>query len=152
MSLKERLQVTLRPAPNEDDGNSWVMGWDVSSDHKRTKLGVPNMGDNNGVVFDTAKMTEPVFNQLPPGIDIDRIRGAHDQQMPLVVAGASDVSGVQAALEFQSTTSRGTAVHDMGMTDDQYHGEHVDLFYGTAYGTGGDPDGFVERNNYLDRL
>jgi hypothetical protein len=33
----------------------------------------------------------------------------------------------------------------MGMTDDLYTGEHCDHFYGDA-------DGFVERNNYLDRL
>ena len=50
---------------------------------------------------------------------------------------------------------RGWDRHLIKPQDDQYHGEHVDLFYGTVVGTD-DADnkvtGFIERNNYLDRL
>ena len=40
---------------------------------------------------------------------------------------------------------------EMKSTDDQYSGEHIDLFYGEAVDEKGNI-GFSERNNYLDRL
>jgi hypothetical protein len=38
----------------------------------------------------------------------------------------------------------------MAPTDDQYSGEHIEMFYGEAFGDDRRV-GFVERNNYLDR-
>lgn len=40
---------------------------------------------------------------------------------------------------------------EMNGCDDSYTGEHVDHFYGEAVGDDGKA-GFVERNNYLDRM
>ena len=151
MSLKEKFQITVRPAPDEDDGNEWVWAADLVNKNKPKKSTIDDT-HVTGEVFSNTSMAGQFLNHTPPGMDISNQCNFTQGQMPLSVAGSTDVSGVQASLEFQSTKSRGTAIHNMGMTDDQYNGEHIDLFYGTAYGTDGDPDGFVERNNYLDRL
>jgi hypothetical protein len=84
---------------------------------------------------------EPAFgqarNKMPPGMDI----GSVDCNMPLSLAGSSDVS-----CDTNVTSLRdGYTRRDMGNCDDQYTGEHVDSFYG-------DSGGFAERSNYLDRL
>lgn len=64
-----------------------------------------------------------------------------DHGMPLSLAGATDVTDNVN----QADLKRGYDLHAMQGTDDQYTGEHVDHFYGDA-------GGFVERNNYLDRM
>lgn len=62
--------------------------------------------------------------------------------MPMSIAGASDVSR---GTTYKNSMKQGFEKNPMGMTDDLYTGEHADHFYGDA-------GGFVERNNYLDRL
>lgn len=71
--------------------------------------------------------------------------------MPLSTASATDVSKVvgKKALEC------GFTLHNMDSVDDQYTGENMDHFYGAAIGNddeGNRYEGFVERNNYLDRI
>ena len=149
MSMKEKFQITHRPIPVEDGENQWLWGGKTPNYQK----------DKFGVRVTTPKSTSVITNvetagnlqQLPPGMDIDNQMRVLINDMPLVVAGANDVSGHLAALENQSTMSRGTSLEQFGATDDQYTGEHIDLFYGEAYGDDGTV-GFVERNNYMDRL
>ncbi len=62
------------------------------------------------------------------------------RQMSLVTASSTDVTDVVNPWDLK----RGYGVHKMSGTDDMYTGEHADQFYGEV--------GFVERNNYLDRL
>jgi hypothetical protein len=61
--------------------------------------------------------------------------------------GNTDVSGGVNAGAMQ----RGFSRYDMKGTDDQYGGEHIDLFYGEVEDEKGNV-GFAERNNYLDRI
>ncbi|MDB5975152.1 MAG: hypothetical protein JWR07_1912 [Nevskia sp.] len=114
---QERLQVIVKPRPEQ--GDSWV---DVES--ARVHVGVPQPHD--------------AFNKMPPGYDAS---SALDSFGTTHLAGSDDVSGGVTAKD----VVRGYGKKKMGAADDQYTGEHVDLFYGDA-------GGFCERNNYLDRL
>jgi len=92
----------------------------------------------------------PKFNQLPPGMEIDNQMRFTQGAMPLSLAGKTDVTDNVTPKTLIGGFTRLT----MCATDDQYTGEHVDQFYGLAYGTdseGGVVEGFAERNNYLDR-
>jgi hypothetical protein len=90
------------------------------------------------------------LNVIPPTEIREPCVEAH--QLPLSMrAGETDVSDYVATAE---SLADGFTRCPMVSTDDQYTGEHVDLFYGTARGSDDTAevyDGFVERNNYLDR-
>ena len=73
-------------------------------------------------------------NQMPPGME------GEGHNLPCTM-GEEDVSHDVNGQAF----AQGFTKRKMHCTDDQYTGEHVDLFYGDA-------GGFAERNNYLDRL
>jgi hypothetical protein len=78
------------------------------------------------------------FNRMPVGY----ITGDNGMaQFTAGFGGDTDVSGGVTP----KSLGQGYERKDMKNSDDQYTGEHVDLFYG-------DSGGFVERNNYLDRL
>jgi hypothetical protein len=123
MSLQEKFQISVLARPEADD--KW-QDWTEASVRKAHE-------DKHGV--EAAKLWTRL-NKVP-GLNID------DQvttNMPLVMAGATDVT---------NHTNKGAFVKgftkaEMKGTDDQYTGEHTDLFYGDA-------GGFVERNNYMDR-
>ena len=65
--------------------------------------------------------------------------------------GDTDVSGVSTFENPEKLFEDGYKRREMKATDDQYSGEHIDLFYGEAVDEKGQT-GFAERNNYLDRL
>jgi hypothetical protein len=77
---------------------------------------------------------------MPPGMELDNQSSLEMHQMPLSMAGETDVSKDTNPESFREGFKR----VDMKGTDDLYTGEHTDLWYGDA-------GGFVERNNYLDR-
>ena len=103
-----------------------------------------------GPPLDAAGTPVTRLNILPPtGID-DWV--TDEEQMPFSRrAGASDVSDYLASREsLRDVFTR----CPFAATDDQYTGQHMDLFYDTPEGkddAGDTYDGFVERNNYLDR-
>ena len=71
--------------------------------------------------------------------------------MKLTTMGETDVTDVSTGDMLRA----GFCVHNMDAADDQYTGEHMDHFYGDAEGEddeGNHYTGFVERNNYLDRM
>ncbi len=76
------------------------------------------------------------FNVIPD------LNAEGTKSMPFVLSGESDVSCCQVEPE---NLGKGYQKVEMKGCDDQYTGEHVDHFYGDA-------GGFVERNNYLDRM
>lgn len=79
------------------------------------------------------------MNVMPPGMS-QSAQHTEISNQPLVMSGESDVTVTKPA-----NWNKGFTNLEMKGTDDCYTGEHVDLFYG-------DSGGFVERNNYLDRL
>lgn len=115
--MQEKFQITvpLKQQGKDGAGDGWV-----TPNSQMVKF------PQDHLVLPTTGITSPVVER---------------DGMPLSIAGTTDVSGAQAELSAQH---KGYSLGDMGMTDDLYTGEHVDLFYG-------DTGGFVERNNYLDR-
>lgn len=129
-NLQEKFQITA-PSNKNDDANEekWV-----TPDSQHVRYPEYTLGEG--------------FNVLPPTGLHEPVISEH--QMPLVLAGSTDVTDCVSG----SALKDGFVHHNMEGTDDQFTGEHVDLFYGEAVGTndaGHEVTGFVERNNYLDR-
>lgn len=137
MSLQEKFQVTIPPKKDEVE-NEWI---DLSSVRKTGEAGF--IHSNN--VSATADVTTKT-NYMPPGMEIDNQHRVRIENMPLSMAGATDISADANAEAFAEGFSR----KEMSGTDDQYTGEHMDHFYGEVVDENGKA-GFVERNNYLDR-
>lgn len=124
MCLAEKFQITV--PYKETGGEPWA---DVKT--VRTHKGVTQPEDGNK------------FNHMPIGYD-----GAADETgFVHGFGGDTDVSKVITNKSLRTGFHRA----DMKGTDDQYSGEHMDLYYGEAVDEAGNV-GFVERNNYLDRL
>ena len=118
MSLQEKFQISV-PAKEEVE-QPWV----------------------------TAESQRPHMNREPAGLYTSlnkmpstQIDDCVTHDMPLSLAGATDVTD---HISEKALNKRGFVRAEMKGTDDQYTGEHTDLFYGDA-------GGFVERNNYMDR-
>jgi hypothetical protein len=139
MSLQEKFQVTLPPAPDVEDGNEWRS---FASARTTGEAGFIHSNNKDAVADVTMKT-----NFLPPGMEIDNQRRVRIGAMPVSLAGATDVSERPTSPEGMR---EGFVRYNLDGADDQYTGEHMDHFYGEVVGDGGNP-GFVERNNYLDR-
>ena len=134
MSLAEKFQITTPYRDAHDDGEQWATiescreSSEFSETYKKGKLNWIPQNDlmNNGV--------EPTDTKFARGY-----------------GGNTDVSGERVFASPDKLFKEGYARLDMKATDDQYSGEHVDLFYGDAVDEAGNV-GFSERNNYLDRL
>ena len=139
MSLQEKFEVMLPAAPKEDDGKAGV-------DFKAAR----NTGQTGRLHRNNTTSAEDVggkFNFHSPGTDIGDQERSTQNQMPLSMAGATDVSDHVNPETFKMGFKR----HPMAGCSDEYSGEHIDLFYGEAIGDDGN-EGFCERNNYLDRM
>lgn len=123
--LQEKIQVTV-VQNKKDSENEWAS----FESCRESQSGV-----------DTVNM-----NCMSPGMDISNQNSSQINQMPLSCAGESDVS----ADTNPSAFADGYLRRKMRGIDDQYTDEHVDLFYTTVVGEDG--EGFVERQNYLDRI
>jgi hypothetical protein len=141
MSWQEKFQITVPYKEEAAENENWVFPIDSGE-----KLRDANDGwhKNNVGAADEDGMK---FNFLPPGQDICNQEYKKIENMPLSMAGASDVSGklVNKTAFSLDRDKGGFTKIEMKGTDDQYTGEHVDHFYG-------DSGGFAERNNYLDRM
>lgn len=127
--LQEKFQVVV-PA-KEEAGEQWV-----SASSQRDLRGISEWNNSTSIEQDTRK-----FNMPPPGMEIANQFRTQQENQPLVMSGESDVSRDTNAQSFE----RGFTKREMKGSDDCYTGEHIDHFYGDA-------GGFVERNNYLDRI
>lgn len=137
--LQEKFQIA--PKTPDENGESWA-------DFESVRKTYPTPGSEyydattRPGVPESASFSDPRFNQVPQGMSVDPTA---DTSMPLSLAGESDVSNKVNPGMIKKGYHRG----NMRPTDDQYNGEHIDLFYGEATVDG--ETGFVERNNYLDR-
>ena len=137
--VQEKFQVDAPPNKNDDAHGGWV------SDKSAR--------DNNGLMTRHPELGRfekrgARLNRLPPGqnIDAQEIADIHAQPM----AGALG-SGTQVTDDVTTTSLRqGFDRKPLRPTDDQYTREHNDAFYDTIEVDG--VEGFVERNNMLDRM
>jgi hypothetical protein len=123
MSLAEKFQITIPPKKDDSD-STWA-----------------SFGQNRDVSCCPLPDDCTKFNNMPSL----HIEGKY--MFARGFGGDSDVSGGVNPESLKVGFHR----REMKATDDQYGGEHVDLFYGEAV----DEDrnrGFAERNNYLDRI
>lgn len=137
--LQEKFEVRPDQKPEGRENTGWA-----SDKSARTKKALQTRG-NNG-------QFEPyhgdMLNTLPPGMDI------MDQEFADIpdLAEAGDMGvGSQATSDVTRESLRsGFDRKTLRPTDDMYTREHNDAFYDSVEVDG--VEGFVERNNYLDRL
>ena len=129
--LQEKIQITV-PTKDPEPPEGWVTADKV----RQSQSQVPQFKGRDANEVDGSN-----FNYLPPGMEISNQRSAEINNMPFVMSGQLDVSKDVNPQAF----AEGFTKREQKGTDDQYTGEHVDQFYGDA-------GGFVERNNYLDRI
>ena len=134
--VQEKFQVNLPQEPPED--HIWKHAGSV-----RVKKGTPS-ARNSGAVL---------YNSLPPGMDIEDQEMADHRKFNSSIAG-NYARGHNAGDVTQDCTEKSVkAGFDRKVccpTDDMYTREHNDAFYDSPEVDG--QEGFVERNNYLDRL
>jgi hypothetical protein len=137
--VQEKFEVRPAQNPNDDGKNGWAS--DASA---RDHLGMQTRAKNGRY----EPYTGDGYNCLPPGSDISNQEVAYTRTP---VEAADMGTGTQATTDVtpQSLES-GFDRKDMRPTDDMYTREHNDAFYDTVEVDG--VEGFVERNNYLDRL
>lgn len=129
MSLAEKFQITVPFKERPEKLEEWAT--------------FTSQRDTHGVkVADEATK----FNFLPPGMCIEDQNKVEDFKHGF--GGDTDVSGRM--VNEKALSGKGYTRLEMKSTDDQYGGEHVDLFYSQAKDEKGN-ESFCERNNYLDR-
>ena len=132
MSLAEYFQITVPYVESAAEGETWA---DVET--CRTNQG----NEPTGV--------EGKFNRLPK---TDVMCREERSRFVSGFGGNTDAANNGGkGLNDPKTFVQGYARREMKATDDQYSGEHIDLFYGEAVDEKGQV-GFCERQNYLDRL
>lgn len=107
----------------------------------------PQPNEDDGTEWTTAASArrtsnETPRNEMPTG---QELRGGNP--MTRQIAGCTDFSYDANP----KAMAEGYTRRPMNGSDDIYTGEHVEHFYGEAVDEKGNA-GFVERNNYLDRL
>ena len=136
MSLQEKFQISVPARPEPD--HEWA------PHGSQITTGEAGFQHSNNTRADAECYTKT--NYTPPGMCIENQARKRIENMPLSMAGATDVS----KLVTDSGFARGFTRLDMKGTDDQYSGEHMDHFYGECCDEEGNI-GFTERNNYVDR-
>lgn len=150
--VQEKFEVRSPREPNDDAkemGEHWVT--DVEA---RAKKGTPGREGLPGGDYNSRYMNGSVhFNGLPPGMDIEDQELSDIRKMGINTAGGFPVehaAGDRTRDLSEKSLRVGFDRKDMSPTDDMYTREHNDAFYDTVEVDG--VVGFVERNNYLDRL
>jgi hypothetical protein len=157
-SLQDKFQTSY-PYKEEDDENA---NWEWAKDGALKPRPVSGSKSGNGRAW--SWQAKPVRDPLPEAVqaqtaaqdvpvvtDLQEWVIKENGGMKLVTASATDVTNDVEAKALKN----GFTYHDMDSVDDEYTGANQDHFYGEAIGPddgGNEVVGFVERNNYLDRL
>jgi hypothetical protein len=145
--IQEKFQVTY--ADYNSMGEEDIQGW-TDDQSMRAKKGLPGRegapgGDGNS----RWSMNAVMLNSLPPGMDIEDQELNDIRQMGINTAGNMGDALAQGDLTNMEINAyslrKGFDKKELLQTDDAYTREHNDAFYD-------DVGGFVERNNYLDRM
>lgn len=121
--VQEKFQIT-QPQNHNDEERGWVT--DKSA---RVAKGFPGKS-----------------NRMPPGQDIEDQAQTDQRSFPMRMASEGDVTPDYS----QRAMTTGYTPHRCCPTDDEYTNAHTDAFYDSVKVDG--VEGFVERNNMLDRL
>lgn len=137
--VQEKFEVHAPPNSNDDAQNGWV-----SDTSARTRRGLQTRGGMGRY--------EPYrgdfYNSLPPGSDIQDQEVSYQNEQPW---GGSLGSGSQVTDDVTAQSLRqGFDRKSLRPTDDMYSREHNDAFYDSVEVDG--VEGYVERNNVLDRM
>ena len=145
--IQEKFQVTY--ADYNSMGEEDIQGW-TDDQSMRAKKGLPGRegapgGDGNS----RWSMNAVMLNSLPPGMDIEDQEISDVRQMGINTVGNMGDALAQGDLTNMEVNAyslrKGFDKKELLQTDDAYTREHNDAFYD-------DVGGFVERNNYLDRM
>lgn len=138
--VQEKFEVRPEQNHNDDASNGWV-----SDSSVRTRKGLQTRAHASGRY---ESYSGDSLNCLPPGSEIDDQE--HADIKPLAHAGSLG-TGSQVTDDVTAQSARqGFDRKKLRPTDDMYTREHNDAFYDSVEVDG--VEGFVERNNYLDRL
>lgn len=139
--VQEKFQV--RPAqPHSEEEAGWVSqkAPNVKKDI-RGRVGRAG-GDQASKAMNNAEFVQ----SLPPGQDLEDQEFTDQRQFKISMGGTTDVSK-----DYNETAvKQGFTRKKLATTDDEYTGEHADIFYGEITVDG--DTGFVERANLLDRM
>jgi hypothetical protein len=139
--VQEKFQVTP-PQNHNDEERGWVTDRSV-----RVKKGLPGREGRKGGDWESKPMNNALFvNSTPPGMDIEDQELTDQRQFPMRMASEGDVTPDYS----QKAMKTGYTAHRCCPTDDEYTNAHTDAFYDSVKVDG--VEGFVERNNMLDRL
>lgn len=138
--VQEKFQVDYAQQKNDDAQSVWV-----SDKSARAKKGAPGRemtGSNPG-------QNAYLYNSLPPGMNIVDQEFADIRQQSM--NGNNMGTGDQVTVDVTAQSIReGYDRKRLLGTDDMYTREHNDAFYDVVEVEG--VEGFVERNNMLDRM
>ena len=148
--VQEKYQVNVEPYDDEAGSHAWVTDAEA-----RAKKNTPGREGLPGGDYDSRYMTVNVMNNsLPPGMDIEDQEYGDFRKFNLSIAGNDSIGKNAGDVTRDLTAKSARTGFDRKVccpTDDQYTREHNDAFYDTIR-LNGDEEGFVERNNMLDRL
>jgi hypothetical protein len=144
--VQEKFQVNY---PDKQSSAENQHGW-LTDMQARAKKGTPGReGSAGGDHLSRFMNNAAFFNSLPPGMDIEDQELNDIRKMGISIAGnmpSEYATGDLTNNEVNAMSLRtGFDKKKLLQTDDEYTREHNDAFYD-------DVGGFVERNNYCDRM
>jgi hypothetical protein len=144
--VQEKFQINY---PDKGSSAENQHGW-LTDMEARAKKGMPGREGLPGGDGSTRMMNNAAFfNGLPPGMDIEDQEVTDQRKMGINIAGNMPGKFADGDLTNGELSAHSLRVgfdkKALLQTDDEYTREHNDAFYD-------DVGGFVERNNYLDRL
>jgi hypothetical protein len=148
--VQEKFQVNMPQQRNDDAQGGWI-----TDAQARAKKNTPGREGRAGGDSDSRFMDNAVFyNSLPPGMDIEDQEMCDIRRMGLSINGnmpEGEATGDVTNREVNATSLRtGFSHKKLLSTDDEYTREHNDAFYDVVEVDG--VEGFIERNNMLDRM
>jgi hypothetical protein len=140
--VQEKFQLNF---PQEEEPHGWL-----TDTESRSKKQMPGREGRSGGDYRSRSVNNTLFaNSLPPGMDIEDQEFSDIRQMGISTAGNMPQGCATGDLtngEVNAVSLRtGFDKKALLQTDDEHTREHNDAFYD-------DVGGFVERNNYLDRM
>ena len=140
--VQEKFQVTPPDNRNDDAHGGWI-----TDKQARAKKNSPGREGRAGGDGPSRFINNAVqYNGLPPGMDIEDQEMTDQRTFKTVMSSESDVTPDYS----QKAMKTGFTAHSCCPTDDEYTNAHTDAFYDSVKVDG--VEGFVERNNMLDRL